>query len=237
VGYSLSPGAEFRTGCFEIPCVCAPVQNALTGEFALLRQPSDAQFAHYDVIAVHWVVQFPQGFVPITGSGSYRVGGTGPLQQQLTLDLSVGGAPVRHFDSGLVPGGTDFPRLEVPVSLHGQTACVDTVLLVRAGPDDEATLGVGATGLSPGSLAPNPFRAATRLAFSLRDAGPVRVTVHDAAGRLLRTLVDGTWLASGPHAVAWDGRRSDGRSCAAGCYFLRVQADGRTERASVVKLR
>ena len=236
VGYSLSAGAEFRTGCFVNPCVCAPVQDAMTGTFGMLRQPSDPLYAHYDVVGVNWLVQFPTGFVPITGSGTYRVGGTGTVQQQLTLDLSVGGAPVKRFDSGLVPGGGDFPRLDVAVTLHGMVACIDTLLRVRGGPDG-ATLGVGSAGLSLGSLAPNPFRAAARLAFALRDAGPARVTVHDAAGRCLRTLVDGAWLEAGPHEVEWDGRRADGRACAAGCYFVNVQAGGRTERRSLIKLR
>jgi flagellar hook capping protein FlgD len=235
VAYTLSPGAEFRTGCFTVPCVCAPVQNAMTGTFALVRQPADAQFAHFDVVVVNWVVQFPQGDVPITGSGTYRVGGAGIVQQQLSLDLKVGSGVVKHFDSGLVAGGGDFPRLDVEISLHGKTPCVDTVLLVRAGPG--GTTGVGSSAVSLGSLARNPFRALTRLEFSLHDAGRVRVSVHDAAGRRLRTLADGVWLGAGPHALDWDGRRDDGRACAPGRYFVRVQAGGRIERTTVVKLR
>jgi len=236
VGYSLSTGSEFRTGCFTPPCACGPVQRAMTGEFGLVPQPPQPPFVCYDVVGVHWVVQFPEGFVTITGSGTYRVGGTGTVQQQLSLDLKLGGGPVRHFDSGLVPGGRDFPRVETAISLYGQIPCADTVLVVRAGPGG-VTLGVGATGLSVGALAPNPFRTSSRLAFTIRDGGPVRVTVHDPAGRCVRTLVDGVWLAAGAHAVEWDGRREDGRPCAAGQYFLRVRAPGGTERASVVKLR
>ena len=232
--YELSPGAEFRTGCFTTPCVCGPLQDAVTGAFSLVRQASDPQFAHYDVIGVDWVAQFPTGFVRISGSGSYRVGGTASIQQQLTLDLSVGGAPVRHFDSGLIPGGGNFPRLDATVSLYGLIACIDTALIVRGGPSTASVVG-GAVTLE--ALAPNPFRAATRVGFSLPEAGPARVTVHDVAGRCLRTLVDGDRLEAGPHTIAWDGRSADGRSCAAGCYFVRIAADGRTEQRSVVKLR
>jgi hypothetical protein len=110
------------------------------------------------------------------------------------------------------------------------------VLRVRAGPGG-ATAGVGTSAVSLGSLAPNPFRTLTRLEFWLHDAGPVRVSVHDAAGRCLRTLATGAWRPAGPQAVDWDGLRDDGRACAPGCYFIRVQAGGRTERTSVVKLR
>ena len=236
VAYALSPGAEFRTGCFAIPCICGPIQLPVTGTFALVRKAPELGFARYDVVAVFWQVQISDEYVFAVGSGSYRVGGTGAVQQQLTLDLSIGGGPIRHFDSGLVAGGGDFPRLDVDVSLHGQTACVDTVLRVRAGPGG-STAGVGASAVSLGSLAPNPFHAMTRLQFSLHDAGPLRVSVHDAAGRCLRTLADGAWREAGPHAVDWDGLRDDGRSCAPGCYFIRVQAGGHTERTTVVKLR
>jgi len=235
VAYTLSTGAEFRTGCFTPPCVCGPVQLPMTGTLALVRKASDTHFAHYDVIGVNWQVQFNEGFVSITGSGTYRVGGTGTVQQQLALDLSVGGAPVRHFDSGLVTGGDDFPRLDADISLYGQTPCIDTLLRVRAGPG--GTTDVATTGVSLGALVPNPFRGATRLVFTLRDPADVRLIVVDAAGRRVRTLVDGDLLAAGPHTVLWDGRGADGRACAAGHYFVRVQAGGRTERVGVVKLR
>jgi len=236
VGYSLSPGAQFGTGCFDPPCPCGNVQNAMTGTFALVRKTPTPPFARYDVVGVHWVVQYLVGTLTLTGSGTYRVGGTGTVQQQLTLDLVVGSGPVRHFDSGLVPGGRDFPRIEADVSLHGELACADTVLQVRGGPDG-GTLGVAGPGLSLGTLAPNPFRAATRLAFTLHEDGPVRVSVVDPAGRCVRTLADGDWLAAGAHAVEWDGRHQDGRLSAPGLYFLLVQAPGRSERASVIKLR
>ncbi|HXS82771.1 MAG TPA: FlgD immunoglobulin-like domain containing protein [Methylomirabilota bacterium] len=236
VAYTLSAGAEFRTGCFAPPCTCGPIQLPMTGSFALVRKAPDLGFARYDVVSVLWQVQISDKTVFAVGSGTFRVGGTGTMQQQLTLDLSFGGGPVRHFDSGLVAGGGGFPRLDVDVSLHGQLACADTVLRVRAGPGG-ATAGVGTYAVSLGSLAPNPFGAITRLQFSLHDAGPVRVSVHDAAGRCLRTLADGAWREAGPNAVDWDGRRDDGLACAPGCYFIRVQAGGRSERTSVIKLR
>ena len=241
VSCSLSPGSEFRTGCLDPPCACGPVQNAMTGTFALVRQAPAPPFARFDVVGVHWVVQFPKGLVTITGTGTYRVGGTGTVQQQLALDLVVGSGPVLHFDSGLVPGGGDFPRIEADLSLHGGIACADTMLRVRAGPGGSTlgvdVLGVGSPALTLGLVGPNPFRAITRLAFTLRDDGPVRVSIHDAAGRLVRTLADGDWLAAGPHAVEWDGKRDDGRRSEPGLYFVFVRSAGATEHASVIRLR
>jgi len=242
VGYSLSPGSEFRTGCFDLPCTCGPVQNAMTGSFGLVRQAPIPPFKLYDVVGVHWVVEFPQGLsVTITGTGTYRVGGTGTVQQQLSLDLVVGTGGALHFDSGLVPGGVDFPRIEADITLHGGIACADTMLRVRAGPGGATlgvdVLGVGTPAITLGPVGPNPFRSLTRLAFTLRDDGPVRVSVHDAAGRLVRTLADGEWLAAGPHAVEWDGKRDDGRRSEPGLYFVSVRSPGASERASVIRLR
>src|SRR5262245_2314053 len=58
IGYSLSPGSEFRIGCLSPPCACGPVQNWMTGTFALIRRPSTPPFTNYDVVGVHWVVRF-----------------------------------------------------------------------------------------------------------------------------------------------------------------------------------
>ena len=50
---------------------------------------------------------------------------------------------------------------------------------------------------------PDPFSEATRIDFTLGIDGPVTLTIHDAMGRLVATLVDGP-MASGPHSVLWD---------------------------------
>ncbi len=68
---------------------------------------------------------------------------------------------------------------------------------------------------------PNPFNPSTTLRFRLPAAAPTRVTIHDAAGRLVRTLVDEP-LPAGAHAVAWDGRGQRGRPVAAGVYLYAV---------------
>jgi hypothetical protein len=75
------------------------------------------------------------------------------------------------------------------------------------------------TQLSPAF--PNPFRGSTTIAFSLMEAGPVRVTVFGVDGRKVRTLTNGLWEA-GFHRLAWDGRGDDGRTMSAGIYFVQL---------------
>ncbi|MBN2170608.1 MAG: right-handed parallel beta-helix repeat-containing protein [Candidatus Krumholzibacteriota bacterium] len=72
---------------------------------------------------------------------------------------------------------------------------------------------------------PNPFNPAVRIAFDLPRPARVRLTVHDAAGRLLRTLATGP-RAAGRHEVVWDGRDAGGTPVASGVYLCRLEAGG-----------
>jgi FlgD Ig-like domain len=71
----------------------------------------------------------------------------------------------------------------------------------------------------------NPFRAGTSFAFSLPRAGDARVSVHDAAGRLVRVLSDGAHEA-GAHRAEWNGRNGVGKPVGSGVYFVRLSAEG-----------
>jgi hypothetical protein len=68
------------------------------------------------------------------------------------------------------------------------------------------------------SAGSNPFRNSTRLRWNLPAAGQVKLTVHDATGRLLATLADGRF-AAGTHEARLDA----GAVPAAGIYFCRLE--------------
>ena len=99
-------------------------------------------------------------------------------------------------------------------------------------PDDTITPAV--TRLQPSF--PNPFNPHTTVRFDLRRAGPVRIRVYDAAGRLVHDLLD-EYRTAGTHDVSWAGQGNDGRTVAAGVYFIRLEGDGRidTRRVALVK--
>lgn len=78
------------------------------------------------------------------------------------------------------------------------------------------------------SAYPNPFNPRTTIRFDLQAAGPVRLSVYDVAGRLVRTLVDSD-LSGGTQEVTWDGRDASGRGVGSGSYFARLLAAGRRE--------
>jgi len=74
------------------------------------------------------------------------------------------------------------------------------------------------------AMAPNPFRASTRIEFVLAQKERVRVEIVDVRGRRVRTLSDAEY-GPGPVALAWDGRSEDGTRTAAGVYFVIVSRD------------
>ena len=92
------------------------------------------------------------------------------------------------------------------------------------------------TRAAPATLAlhgnfPNPFARQTTIRYELPQAGRVRLTVYDALGRQVATLVDRE-QAAGRKAVAFDAGR-----LASGLYFARLVAESgvRTRRLTVVR--
>jgi len=82
---------------------------------------------------------------------------------------------------------------------------------------------------------PNPFNPRTTLALRLDAGGPVRLTIHDLRGRLVRTLVDGVRPA-GPLTTTWDGRDAAGHRAAAGVYVARARVGGQVRSAKLTLL-
>ena len=70
---------------------------------------------------------------------------------------------------------------------------------------------------------PNPVSQVARVRFALAEGGRTRLTIVDAAGRLVRTLAEGE-NAAGEHANSWDLRDAAGTPVRAGLYFARLDA-------------
>jgi hypothetical protein len=68
---------------------------------------------------------------------------------------------------------------------------------------------------------PNPSSSATRMELALPAAATVDLSVYDATGRRVATLLHSD-LPAGRRSVQWDGREAGGRPAAAGVYFARL---------------
>ncbi|MFA4947136.1 MAG: C25 family cysteine peptidase [Candidatus Krumholzibacteriia bacterium] len=78
----------------------------------------------------------------------------------------------------------------------------------------------GANRLEPAY--PNPFNPRTIIPFELAGRSAVEMKIFDAAGRLVRTLVEQIY-EQGRHAAVWDGKDNRGAAVASGIYFCRFR--------------
>jgi hypothetical protein len=83
---------------------------------------------------------------------------------------------------------------------------------------------------------PNPFVAGTEIIFYLARPGRVSIKVHDAAGRLVRT-VEAAWHPAGKNTVRWDGKDAHGHRVASGVYFVTLNAGRGTLSSKAVRVK
>jgi flagellar hook assembly protein FlgD len=83
---------------------------------------------------------------------------------------------------------------------------------------------------------PNPFNPSTTIEFGLKEGGHVSLRIYDAAGRLVRSLIDESRPA-GRYSVDWDGKDRIGGRAASGVYFYRLMAGSFLETRKMVLLR
>ncbi|MBI5646234.1 MAG: T9SS type A sorting domain-containing protein [Ignavibacteriae bacterium] len=106
-------------------------------------------------------------------------------------------------------------RSEIRSFITGIVSAIDAP---RSTPAD-ATLGPNA---------PNPFSFRTIIPFTIDRSTRVTLTIHDALGRLVTTLVDGVREA-GTHQA-----RFDAQGLPAGVYVIRLEAGGGTVTRTII---
>lgn len=97
-------------------------------------------------------------------------------------------------------------------------------------------MGVGAPGLRLWPAGPNPFNPQTAIRCELDRAAVLDVTVHDARGRLVRTLAGGVHEA-GSHELTWQGDDDAGRRLESGVYLVRAVAGGAVRTVKIALLK
>ena len=126
---------------------------------------------------------------------------------------SVGSGEIQYLDS-TAPQGEASYWLQV-IDGKGQEQWYGPVSLAAA------TL-PARLALAPN--APNPFNPRTTIRYSLPQATPVRLSIYDLQGRLVRGLVNESRPA-GEWSAEWDGRDDSGRAVASGSYVVRLVTD------------
>jgi hypothetical protein len=82
---------------------------------------------------------------------------------------------------------------------------------------------------------PNPFRADTRIAFTLGAPNEVQLDVYDTGGRHIRNLLSQE-LAADEYEVIWDGRDDDGQRVPSGLYLYRLRTPGASQEKKLLLL-
>jgi len=87
-----------------------------------------------------------------------------------------------------------------------------------------------------GQNIPNPFNPTTTIRFTLASSERVTISVYDATGSHVRTLIDEVRPA-GENDVQWDGRDARGASMGSGVYFYRLVTGDQVESKKMVLLK
>lgn len=85
---------------------------------------------------------------------------------------------------------------------------------------------------------PNPFNPTTTIRYSIKDQGAVSLKVYNAAGQLVRTLVNDVQTpVEGGFRVTWDGKSNAGTQVSSGVYFYKLTAKNFSQTKKMVLLK
>lgn len=133
-----------------------------------------------------------------------------------------------------------FPRASLDPRLVPGTVPLDVSGRLRGGDSfaGAATLRVvdGRHAPLAASLAPLPMHPAGNLRFVTTRAGSARVSLFDARGRRVRTLLADR-IGTGAHTIPIDGRDDHGGPLSSGLYWFRIEAAEGIATGRVVLLR
>ena len=146
--------------------------------------------------------------------------------------------PLQLFGAGAAPEQVAFADLDGSGALdlvtadrlsNSTTVLLNTTSTVGVTPHDPVS------GLQVGRIFPNPVFASVSIPFAIGNESAARVRIYDAAGRVVRTLVDRT-LPQGSHVARWDRVTDAGTRAGAGVYFYELRAAGRSATGRIVLL-
>lgn len=194
---------------------------------------SERHWLHVDLRGVQSNRSGVGAKVFVTSGGKTRmreVGGESGFRSQMsiTAEFGLGSATV-----------ADLIRVEWPsgiVQTLGGIPADQRILIIEHAPTavaEAADPGPAAITLRGG--APNPFRDASSISYSLPAAATVELRVLDVRGRLVRIVESGI-RGAGQHRAEWDGRDRTGRPAAPGLYFAELRAGGQSVTRKLVRV-
>ncbi len=165
---------------------------------------------------------------------------TGPIEVCIEYDPSALpgaeiGAQLLHYD------GSMWTDITTSVDTLANVVCGTTTTLSPFAVGVSTVTGIDGK-VTPHEFAlhanvPNPFNPVTTIAYDIPTAGAdVNIAIYDAAGRLVRELVD-EHRAAGRWSMQWNGEDARGQRVASGVYFYRMRAGSFVDTKKMVLLK
>jgi len=179
-------------------------------------------------------IAVPAGMpVVLDGRGSHHDDPGVFVSGTWTVDDSVG--VLGEYGELLLPSGIHTAVLTVKDD-YGQVS-QDAITVTVASRSGEADLQVGPEGVpSLSQNLPNPFNIETEIRYWLPCDCMVDLTIYNARGQKVKTLVDERRRA-GENRASWDATDESEQELPAGVYFCRLRAAGYDEVRRVIFLK
>ena len=182
---------------------------------------------------------------------SFAIAGSAANQDEMKLVLDnrdFGWNTAEAWNGGELRGQRKVVKFRVPLKKGGHTlelhASGKPVFKglrvwygkIGGGPQgSELALGIPKESFLAQSY-PNPTFGKATIAYGLAKEGPVKLTLFNALGQVVRELVSES-QKPGFHRVEWDGMSQAGKQVTSGIYFYRLNAGGFTKTSKLVVVR
>lgn len=189
-----------------------------------VKQVVSVAISKFDAVAKDGAVQIASEFRSDLGVQSvnlYRATGGGDFALiETVFDASTS---FEFVDHGVVPGNT----YRYQIGVHDGDGEFRSPIV---------TVNMPAANSALSQNVPNPFNPTTLIRYELSDQEHVTLSVYDANGTLVRTLVDEV-RPIGKNEVTWDGRSDTGNAVGSGVYFYRIAAGSFSTSRKMVLLK
>jgi hypothetical protein len=149
--------------------------------------------------------------------------GTGEGAAEMFAQRPGSGSEFQYLDADVQPGS----------SYHYMIGVIDAEGEFLS-PVERVT--IPAAGFELAQNQPNPFNPGTTIMFTLPARERVTLSIFDATGRLVATLVDEV-REVGRHEVSWNGKDANGQPARSGAYFYRLDAGAASASRKMVLLK
>jgi hypothetical protein len=83
---------------------------------------------------------------------------------------------------------------------------------------------------------PNPFNPSTKICYSIKEPGEVKLEIFDSLGQHVKTLVN-NYQTTGKYSVIWNGTDNSNNSLCSGVYFYSLFTNNKTLHKKMILLR